>query len=586
MTDIFNLIKQKVSILDTISQYTTLKKTGLYYKGICPLHNERTPSFTVSPARDIYYCFGCHAGGDVISFIAKLENCSQIEAAKLLAEQHQIVLPDQGITDTIIEHKKLYINIFKVVALWAQVNLQRNKAVFEYLVSRGLNSKSILDFELGYFPRGVEAIKSLLLFCKDKNIMASDLIEAKLIIKTKNVYSPFEERILFPIKDHMGRICGFGGRIIPNSSKKDNTKYFNSHDHAYFSKGSILFGLDKAKKSIQDKDAVFLTEGYMDTIALVQHGYINTIATLGTACTENHIKQLSKYTSRIFIVYDSDAAGQNGIMRMSELCWQYNIDLFVINLPKGEDPASFLEKKGDFNGLLSKSVTIFDFFINSFGSDFDKRGLQERVTLIKKVVDIICKLKDPLKEDILLSKVADTFKIDLQTIKAIKLEIIGGSKNNLDIKFIKRNQSPDILQDQNKISLLEKKMFSGILYNSELFLDIDQELVVMWFSEPIRLLLSKIKKIKKDIGVTDINSILQKLNESDRNIISKIILESQENSLEENYDQLKLQFYKKQWKLFIYNTKLKIESLQQVHDILSIQKLLNQIETIKQKVLQ
>jgi len=310
--NLFGYIKGKIAILDVIGTYTTLKKAGLYWKGTCPFHHEKTASFTVSPHREIFYCFGCHAGGDAITFIAKAENCSPMEAIKLLVDRYGLTLPDNLVTDTdssSLQDKKRYYELCQQVAHWCASNLAKSPVALSYLLERGMDKTTIEKFNIGYFPGGLLSIKNLIASMQKQNILATDLIEAHIITPGKSVlYSPFEERILFPIKDHLGRFCGFGGRIF--KPQDDRAKYYNSRENDYFNKGSLLFGLDVAKASIQQEGSVFLVEGYTDCIAMAKHGFINTVATLGTACTIEHLKILSRYAHTLLIVYDADRAGQ------------------------------------------------------------------------------------------------------------------------------------------------------------------------------------------------------------------------------------------------------------------------------------
>ena len=259
--NIFTYVKSRITILDVVKDYASLKRTGIYWKGRCPFHNEKTGSFTVSPHREIFYCFGCQAGGDAITFIAQIERCSQLEAAKIIAERFGIDLPEEIIHasphEPSLSEKERYEKACTFVARWCHNHLATHTGTQNYLEKRGVNNTTIKQFCLGYFPHGSQGIKNLLEHAQKENLLASDLIAANIIFNGKNgLYSPFEERLIFPIKDHLGRFCGFGGRTI--KAEDHRPKYYNSHDHPLFAKGSLLFGLDLAKKSIQKQDTVFL----------------------------------------------------------------------------------------------------------------------------------------------------------------------------------------------------------------------------------------------------------------------------------------------------------------------------------------
>lgn len=596
--NLFSFIKSRLSILDIIGQYTTLKKAGLYYKSCCPFHHEKTASFTVSPSKEIFYCFGCHAAGDLISFISKIENCSQIEAAKHLIDRYSISVPEQlneknAFTTNFIDKKKYY-DLCGFVAQWAHENLRKNNNATSYLINRNINKESIIEFNIGYFPNGLSSMKDLLSFMQKKSFMAQDLINAN-ILQEKNgeLFSPFEERIIFPIKDHLGRTCGFGGRIF--NEKDVRVKYYNSHDHQFFNKSSILFGLDKAKKYIQSTGYAFLVEGYTDVIAMYQSKYLNTIATLGTACTQEHLKQLAHYTDKLYILYDGDPAGQKAIMRLTTLCWQVNLDLYVIKLTENEDPDSFLRKEGDLHKLIEKAEDIFEFFIQTTASDFSNKSLQNKLIQTKKILELISLVADPLKKDLLLQKGALLCSIPLQTLKDQLKPLSSGAlvKPTTDTPTMAalKASSQDEREGKFKgkefieISLLEKQLLCAIISNEINISFDDEDLLLKWLDQSIAKFLKKfleLKKINKDIQAKDLFDIL---NFQEKEELSKYIIEAQINNNNTLKDQLILQFYKKQWKLIIHNVKLEIELAQKIGDMDLVKKLLSKLEANKKIML-
>ena len=242
---IFNFLKDKLSILDVICEYVQLKQAGGYWKGPCPFHQEKEASFTVSPDKQIFYCFGCHAGGDLIAFIAKSENLSQFEAAKFLIDKYQIQVPEHFLKkiDNHIKEKNNYFDICKVVSIWMSKQLQNNQEVQQYLKKRFIELQQIKYFNIGYFPGGINFINRFIKEMAYSGILVKDLIDVGILMEGKSIlYSPFEERIIFPIKDFIGRYCGFGGRIFKQLDQR--AKYYNSKESDWFSKGKLLFGFD------------------------------------------------------------------------------------------------------------------------------------------------------------------------------------------------------------------------------------------------------------------------------------------------------------------------------------------------------
>ena len=363
---IFSVIKSKLQIADVVGEYTSLRKFGTYLKGSCPFHSEKTASFTVSPGKEIFYCFGCQNGGDVITFIEKVENLSPLEAAQHLAERYGIELPEYQKNKEATasrSEKEQYYTLCSLIASWCHQQLNQSPAAQEYLAERGIAKGVQAQYTLGYFPSGTGALRSLQTYMQKNNVLVQELLAAKIIAQsTKGMgfYSPFEERIIFPIRDHLGHFCGFGGRVFNPGDERP--KYYNSHDHAFFSKSELTYGLDSAKKSAQKENVLFVMEGYFDVVTAAQYGYSNSVATLGTAFTAEHLKLLNRYAEKLYIMYDGDAAGKNAILKLMQLCWNAPVDIFVVTFPDGEDPASFLLKGGNFADLIKQARDLFVFF--------------------------------------------------------------------------------------------------------------------------------------------------------------------------------------------------------------------------------
>ena len=454
--NLFSYIKQRLSITDVVGEYVSLKKAGHYWKACCPFHHERTPSFTVSPHKEIFYCFGCHTGGDVISFIAKIEHCSPIEAARHLTERHNIQLPQEVTwekSSETREEKELYYQTCAVFARWCADQLQKNKAAQEYLKSRSISEASSAEFSLGYCP---VQIKPLLAYAQEQGILAANFVDAHILMVGKTgLYSAFEERIIFPIRDQIGRFVGFGGRVFKEGD--DRVKYYNSHEHAHFNKGATLFGLDLAKKSIASTESAFLVEGYTDLISMYQHGFTNTVATLGTACTLDQMKLLARYAQKVYILYDGDAAGQNAMVRLAELCWGAALDPFVIALPATEDPASFLNGGGNLTAKKEEALDIFSFILSHLGTDFSKKTLQERLDITQKIIGIILTLQDPLKRELLLNQASEVFALPVLTLKQATAARI--RKENVQARYREQEAPPESISSGAQNNTIRKKTF-------------------------------------------------------------------------------------------------------------------------------
>ncbi len=422
MSSLFSFIKQHVPIAAEVGRYVRLRSAGSYFKGCCPFHKESDASFTVSPDKGIFYCFGCHATGDVIAFVAKVENIGPLEAAKQLAESHGLKIPDELLNQTAsggkhTEEKASYFSVHRLVALWAHEQLRSCKHAYEYVLSRGISETMINMFMIGFFPSGGRGIAQLLQYAIKENVLAKDFIEAGIFYESgkTQLRSPFEDRIVFPITDSMGRFCGFGGRIFV--AHDDRAKYYNSKESPFFQKGSLLFGYSAAKKAMQERKAVFLVEGYTDCVMMAQAGYTNVVATLGTACTKEHLQLLARSVETIYVLYDGDAAGRKAMLRLAHLCWQVNVELLVITLPQGLDPAAYLVEYGSLAEALTSARDIFTFFISATADEFTAKNLSEKMRIIDDVLEVIAKLSDVVKREILLQQLSSSSSLPLAALR-------------------------------------------------------------------------------------------------------------------------------------------------------------------------
>jgi len=555
--NIFNFIKTRVAILDVIQEYGTLKKAGGYWKGRCPFHHEKTASFTVSPHKEIFYCFGCHAGGDVIAFIAKVEHCSPIEAAQHLADRYGIDIPESlsmETTSVSTDERNSYFELCKFVARWCHENLCKNSSLIQYLKDRGFVESNIDYFTLGYFPGGAQEIRRFVDAMKKHAILPNDLLESHIISQGKSVlYSPFEDRLIFPIKDQLGRFCGFGGRIFRLQDQRP--KYYNSRETEHFLKGSLLFGLDLAKKSIQERDSVFLVEGYTDCMAMVQHGFPNTVATLGTSCTLNHLKILARYAQYLYVLYDGDVAGQQAIMRLTELCWNVSMELKVVCLPSHEDPASFLAKNHDLLPLIQQAQDIFHFYIATLGSEFTTKSLSQKVHLVRNVLEIIRSINDPLKQDMLLQKASNIFGVPFDALKDELLRII---KNPSAPELHSNAKSDSGKGVEEPISILERRLFCGIMNNIRLCNNTNVRYAIEYMTGMAHVILNKLSLAYNEQPDLDFVTFFNSLHDDEKPYVSKLLLEQDDTVDEVSFEQLLLQLQKQKWKTIVKDMKIKL----------------------------
>jgi DNA primase len=584
---IFNFVKSRLPILDVISEYIQLKQTGGYCKGKCPFHAESDASFTVSPDKQIFYCFGCHSGGDAISFIAKIENLSQIEATQHLIEKYKIEIPkelkNQGNSgQKTTSEKDRFFQTNKTVAQWMHKKLISTQSAISYVQKRKIPLPVIRSFEIGYLPGGTRSINIFVKEMANENILLKDLMEAGIIMEGQTgLYSPFEERIVFPIKDTIGRNSGFGGRIFqPNDQR---AKYYNSKESELFIKGKILFALDKAKKEMQAKNHAFLVEGYTDTVAMHQHGYKNTIATLGTACTINHLQLLSRQITRLYVLYDGDAAGQKAILRLTELCWKANLELFIITLPEQDDPETFLNNGNDLRTKINVASDIFTFFVESTSSNFWQKSLSEKLKACEQLIGLITNIDDEIKQEILLQKMAHLTQIPFDSLK----NILRRKKN-------KSHETPEVAKKKTpeKKPLLaipptEAKILAALLnsQNSEEEIEFDHELLSS-FSSEFQKFFKKLELFvsNKEGKMFEFNAFLEKLDINERDWLLQNSFLFDKSVSKNVFNQLIFHFQKQNWKQIVQNIKVSIFKARKENDTKRLRELLGTFSKLKQNM--
>lgn len=579
--NIFSFIKDKISTLEIIGQYTTLKRAGMYWKGVCPFHNEKTGSFTVSPHKEMFYCFGCHAGGDVITFITKVENCTPVEAVQQLADRYAIELPESVKNEVkqTTSQKDRYSTVCKAVATWCHKQLVGS--ALEYCTHRGMSKKTVDFFTLGHMPAGLKAIRQLIDDMAKQSILLQDLLECGFVVQGKNVlYSPYEDRIIFPIKDYMGRFCGFGGRVFKPEDQRP--KYYNSKEHEFFLKGSILFGLHEAKKEIQKTGRAFLVEGYMDCIAMAQYGYGNTVATLGTACTAAHLKLLSRYAQELYVLYDGDAAGHNAILKMAEMCWQVELSLKIVQLPEGQDPDSFLKAGNDLQPFIATAQDIFFFFIESMGKDFTQKTVHEKVALSKHLLTLIKTVEDTFTKDLLLQQASKTLDIPFDSLrhelKRTAAPVIYENSQKKEAIPEKEEEAPQLLGS------LEKKIFCAILQDIALVQETHHTMLIYHIPEPYKTILKSRIELYKEHGLTDFAQFFAKLDPLNQQMVSRIMVQEPMIDSNSEFDQLVIRLHKKQWKMVVKKITQELNQAKSIGDDILVQKILQNFLLLKEKI--
>jgi DNA primase len=385
LSQIAQQIKSRIDIVDFISDYLELKKAGRNFKGLCPFHAEKSPSFTVSPERQMFHCFGCGVGGDIVGFMMKEQNLSFPQAVERLAERAGVVIENNYTPSTkTVEKRKGIYDALELSREYFIKSLNQSEIAKNYIQNRGLSEEIIKEFSVGYAPRTNDLYKLL----KNKGF-TDTLLASSGVIATgeKGLFDMFRGRVVFPIVDHDNRVIAFGGRVIDDGMPK----YLNSPDTDIFHKGQVLFGFYAAKETIRKKKYVVIVEGYMDAIVCHMYGVKNTVAPLGTALTEAHVKMIGRYAKNILLVFDGDVAGINAAKRSLDIIYRGGLTAKVLLLPDKGDPDSFLREHGveKFKKMMSKARGFIDFRIDIDGNNSD--AMRDVYLTISNISDAVVK---------------------------------------------------------------------------------------------------------------------------------------------------------------------------------------------------
>ena len=411
-------IREKSDIVSIISEYTTLQKRGSSYTGLCPFHHEKTPSFSVSADKQLYYCFGCGAGGNVITFLMQKENMSFVETVRILAERSGVKLDEHYLSEEEIEKNKKRQKLLEVLRQSARffyfaLKDERNTEAFQYLIERGLHPETIKQFGLGYAPSEYNALYQYL---QKKGYSDELILESGLCLKSKKglIYDRFASRIIYPIFDVTQKVIAFGGRVMDGSLPK----YLNSPENILFNKSNTLYGLQFAKQS--NSSYFILVEGYMDVIAMHQAGFTQTVASLGTAFTPLHAKLLKRYTKEVVILYDSDAAGQKAALRAIPILRNAGLKIKVLQLKEGKDPDEFLKAHGKNEMLkeISEAPSDIWFRIKRVEKNYELDNPEQKIQFLQETARLMAESTSSIEQAVYQKEICESYQIEEEAFKA------------------------------------------------------------------------------------------------------------------------------------------------------------------------
>lgn len=426
-------LKMKTDIEDVISTYVTLKRRGATLVGLCPFHNEKTPSFTVYPATQSFYCFGCGAGGDAITFLKKIENLDYLDAVKTLAQRAGLQMPQEGFDDSLSKRRRRILEMNREAARFYHSVLlsPEGKVGYDYYIGRALSAATINHFGLGFAPNQWDA---LLKYMRAKGYQPAELVDAGLARKgQKGYYDNFRNRVMTPIIDVRGNVIAFGGRVLDDSKPK----YINTGDTLVYKKTNELFALNFAKDS--KEDALILCEGYMDVIAMHQAGFTNAVAGCGTALTTEQVRLISRYAKEVILTYDADEAGQKALQKAMTLFDQTDVKVRIPALVGGKDPDEIIRTYGrdKFKGMLEGASNETEFRLLALRRQYNLATTQGKIDFIGRALQILATLP-PVEQDLYVSRLSEELGVERQNMKVQLQDLVARQGNRREKREFNR----------------------------------------------------------------------------------------------------------------------------------------------------
>lgn len=533
-------IRNTANITDIISERVVLKKAGKDHVGLCPFHSEKTPSFTVSPVKQIFHCFGCGAGGDVFSFLMKYDGIGFSEAVQSLARRYGINLPERNMSPAqkkVASQRQQLFDLNRQVMSFFTGQLSgrsSGQTVRSYLEKRGFTQEIITKFGLGFAPDGWD---NLVGFFRKLNISQSLAINSGLIVprQNKGYYDRFRNRVIFPIFDVTNQIIGFGGRVLDDAKPK----YLNSPETPVYNKSRSLYGAHAAKNKSRETGCVYIVEGYFDLLALHQHGVTNTVATLGTSLTAEHISALQRgFAQKAFLVFDSDEAGLKAARRSISLFMNAAMDASVIVLPKGYDPDSYIFEFGHdaFEKVSESAMSMVEFLIES---SIKSNGLsmEGKVRVIAELQQPLLEIKDSVAKSIYVKYLAERLSVN-ET--AILEKIKSGEKSHRQTlsgnRFVPKENTSDFVENDSVIESemikVEKQIVSMMLRSPEILPEIKKRRVLDYFSDKRLIEIAQIVLDNPVNGDEDLSGLMNRLESPvHKNLIASLFIKDESRDL-------------------------------------------------------
>ena len=529
--EVINDVRQSNDIVDVISQYVHLKRSGRNFFGLCPFHNEKSPSFSVSPDKQIFHCFGCGVGGNVFSFITQIEEINFVEAVQMLAERANIQLPtlqDNGDS----QREELKAKVYKVNEFTAEFyhqNLYKPQAKIaqEYVKKRQLSNETLKSFKIGFSGKFDELYQEL----KKQGFGEREILESGLVNKNERgqYIDRYRNRLMFPICDARGKVIAFGGRVLDDSKPK----YINSPENVVYSKGRNLFGLNVAKKG--DLKRILIVEGYMDVISLHQRGITNVVAPLGTALTEQQGWLLRKNSEQIILSFDSDEAGLKAKLRALDILQNMGCDLRILQMEGAKDPDEYIIKywNARFNNLVDKALSIIEFKVKILKKDLNLENTNDKIKFLNEIAKLISNVNNTIEREVYIEKIAKEYDISKEAIYA---EVNKLTYKNVKTEKVLEKPKPvvtHIKREEKVISEAVKRRENTVIAlllmgDLNIFEILRQNIKVEDFQDEVNKKIAQKLYEEFEKGNSNINAIIDNLEQDEQNQITMIMSEDYE----------------------------------------------------------
>lgn len=529
--EVINDVRQSNDIVDVISQYVHLKRSGRNFFGLCPFHNEKSPSFSVSPDKQIFHCFGCGVGGNVFSFITQIEGINFVEAVQMLAERANIQLPtlqDNGDS----QREELKAKVYKVNEFTAEFYHQnlykpQAKTAQEYVKKRQLSNETLKSFKIGFSGKFDELYQEL----KKQGFGEREILESGLVNKNERgqYIDRYRNRLMFPICDARGKVIAFGGRVLDDSKPK----YINSPENVVYSKGRNLFGLNVAKKG--DLKRILIVEGYMDVISLHQRGITNVVAPLGTALTEQQGWLLRKNSEQIILSFDSDEAGLKAKLRALDILQNMGCDLRILQMEGAKDPDEYIIKYGNarFNNLVDKALSIIEFKVKILKKDLNLENTNDKIKFLNEIAKLISNVNNTIEREVYIEKISKEYDISKEAIYA---EVNKLTYKNVKTEKVLEKPKPvvtHIKREEKVISEAVKRRENTVIAlllmgDLNIFEILRQNIKVEDFQDEVNKKIAQKLYEEFEKGNSNINAIIDNLEQDEQNQITMIMSEDYE----------------------------------------------------------